>query len=138
MFTLVKNRKYLRTVFFIYLGITAFIAIFGGIYEQFSHDVMSKHMIYAYHWVFGFGALVYLFMWLMPFKKMPGVITECVYNTGVAMITMRSIYMGVVEIYGKSGNRMTLAYTVMTIIFLSIGAALLILCHLLPIKETKK
>ena len=137
MFTLVKNKKYLRNVFFIYLGIAAFIALFGGIYEQFSHGIMSKHMIYAYHWVIALGAIVYLILWLLPLKKMPGVLTECIYNTGVAMMTMRSIYMGVVEIYGKSGNRMTAAYTFVTILFLVMGATLLIVSYFLPIKETK-
>ena len=121
MFILDKNSKYLLRVFIIYIGIAAFIALFGGIYEQFIHGVMSAHMIYAYHWVIGFGVLMYLLLWLLPSKKMPGVIVECIYNTGVALLTTRSIFLGVLEIYGKTNSRMLLVYTVFFHLFLIPG-----------------
>ena len=137
MFTSVRNKKYLLRVFIIYIGIAAFIALFGGVYEQFSHGVMSKHMIYAYHMTLGFGVLGYLILLIIPFKRGPGIVGECVYNTGVALITTRSVFMGVLEIYGKTNDRMVIIYTVLSILFLVAGAILFVVALFIPEKGTE-
>ena len=106
----------------LYLGITAFIALFGCVYEQFSHNVHTFYMWFAWIWVFGFGFIPYLLLYVLPIKRVPGFLTECFYNFGVAMLTMRSIYKGVIIIYNTTGDAMILAYTIIAVVALSIGA----------------
>ena len=108
----------------LYIGITAFIALFGFVYEQFSHDVHTFYMWFAWIWPLGFGFIPYLLFYLLPIKRIPGTISECVYNFGVAMLTMRSIYKGVIIIYNTTGEAMILAYTIIAIVSLLIGAIL--------------
>ena len=121
-----------------YLGITAFIALFGCVYEQFSHNVHTFYMWFAWIWVLGFGFVPYLLLYLLPIKQMPGYLTECVYNFGVAMITFRSIYKGVIIIYNTTGDDMIMAYTVLAIIGLASGLVLYIIGLLLNKKQESK
>ena len=118
----------------LYLGITAFLALFGFVYEQFSHNVHTFYMWFAWIWVLGFGFIPYLLLYLLPVKWMPGVLTESVYNFGVAMITVRSIFKGVIIIYNTTGDTMILAYTIIAIVSLSLGV-ILYLAGLLINKE---
>lgn len=118
-----------------YLGITAFIALFGFVYEQFSHNVHTFYMWFAWLWVFGFGFIPYLLLYLLPIKRAPGFLTECVYNFGVAMITFRSIYKGVIIIYNTTGDSMIMAYTILSIIGLALGLVLYIIGLLLNKKQ---
>lgn len=67
---------------------------------------------------------------------MPGTLTESIYNLGVAMLTVRSIYMGVIIIYNTTGDNMVLVYTVISIVCLSVGALLYIIGLLLN-RKTK-
>ena len=121
-----------------YLSITAFIALFGCVYEQFSHNVHTFYMWFAWIWVLGFGFVPYLLLYLLPIKQMPGYLTECVYNFGVAMITFRSIYKGVIIIYNTTGDDMIMAYTVLAIIGLASGLVLYIIGLLLNKKQESK
>ena len=118
-----------------YLGITAFIALFGFVYEQFSHNVHTFYMWFAWLWVFVFGFIPYLLLYLLPIKRVPGFLSECVYNFGVAMITFRSIYMGVIIIYNTTGEAMIMTYTIISIISLVVGTVLYITGLLLNKKE---
>ena len=136
MFTLESNKNSLRIRVLIYTGITLFIALFGAVYEQFSHNVHTAYMWFAWAWVLGFGLIPYLLLYLLPIKKMPGQITECVYNLGVAMITVRSIYIGVILIYNTTGDNMVLAYTIVAIVCL-VGGLLLYTIGLLLNRKAK-
>ena len=119
----------------IYLGITAFIALFGFVYEQFSHNVHTFYMWFAWIWVLGFGFVPYLLFYLLPIKRVPGLISESIYNFGVAMITFRSIYKGVIIIYNTTGDDMIMAYTIISIVSLVGGALLYAIGLLLNKKE---
>ena len=119
----------------IYLGITAFIALFGFVYEQFSHNVHTFYMWFAWIWVLGFGFIPYLLFYLLPIKRVPGLVSESVYNFGVAMITFRSIYKGVIIIYNTTGDDMIMAYTIISIVSLVSGALLYAIGLLLNKKE---
>ena len=138
MFTLADNKKVLLRRMLMYLGITAFIALFGCVYEQFSHNVHTFYMWFAWIWVLGFGFVPYLLLYLLPIKQMPGYLTECVYNFGVAMITFRSIYKGVIIIYNTTGDDMIMAYRVLAIIGLASGLVLYIIGLLLNKKQESK
>ena len=121
----------------LYAGIMAFIALFGFVYEQFSHGVNSLNMWFAWAWVV-FGLIPYLLFLIAPIKWAPGTLTECVYNLGVALLTVRSIFLGVLEIYGKTGLKMELAYTILSIAFLVGGVVLYLIGLLLMKKRTNE
>ena len=122
MFTLASNKRILFYRAALYLGITLFIALFGIVYEQFSHNVHTFYMWFAWIWPLIFGFIPYLLFYLLPIQRVPGVITESVYNFGVAMLTMRSIFKGVIIIYNTTSDGMVTAYTVLAIVSLSLGA----------------
>ena len=104
---------------YIYIGITIFIGVFGGVYEIFSHNVFSPAMYLAWLIPCGFGVGVYLALAFAPIDKVPGTLLECIYNFGVAMFTVRSIFIGVIEIYGTTNKMMLNTYTALSWIFLA-------------------
>lgn len=112
----------LRTVY-IYIGVTIFIGIFGAVYEVFSHNVFSPAMYLAWIIPCTLGVFVYLLLAFIPMEKVPGLVTACVYNFGVGMLTIRSIFIGVIEIYGTTNTAMLTAYTVLSIVFLAVGGS---------------
>ena len=83
-------------------------------------------MWFAWAWVLGFGVVPYLLLYLLPIKYVPGTITENIYNFGVAMITTRSIFIGVIYIYGTTHEKMILVYSILSIIFLVTGVIMYI------------
>lgn len=119
-----NNKKSSLKRLIAYCGITAFIALFGFVYEQFSHGVNSLAMWLAWIWPLIFGVGVYAIFFFIPIKLMPGVLAESCYNLGVALLTTRSIMIGVLEIYGKTNDKMVLAYLILFLIFMIIGAFL--------------
>ena len=121
-----SNKKTLFKKLIAYLGITAFIALFGFVYEQFSHNVHTFYMWFAWIWPLGFGVIPYLLLYLLPIKKVPGFISESVYNLGVALLTARSIYIGVIVIYNTTNDSMVLIYTIISIVCLCSGAGMYI------------
>ena len=124
LFTSENNKKTLFKKLIAYLGITAFIALFGFVYEQFSHNVHTFYMWFAWIWPLGFGVVPYLLLYLLPIKKVPGLISESVYNLGVALLTARSIYIGVIVIYNTTNDSMVLVYTIVSIVCLCLGASM--------------
>ena len=138
MFTSEKNPKTVLKELILYIGITAFIALFGFIYGQFSHGVNSLYMWLAWLWVLGFGVIPHLLIYLLPIKRVPGTLAECVYNLGVAILTTRSIFLGVLQIYGKTNSKMVVVYTILAILFLVAGVALYIYGLFSKKEETKE
>lgn len=80
-------------------------------------------MWFAWLWVLGFGLVPHLLLFFLPIKYIPGLISGCLYNFGVAMITCRSLYIGVVTISNTPDNRWMLAYLIVAIVFLTAGVA---------------
>ena len=78
---------------------TAFIALFGGIYEIFSHGVFSYFMIYAFAIPLALGVIPYLFLALFG-KILPSAFSNCFWNYGIVTLTLGSVMKGVLEIYG--------------------------------------
>ena len=131
------KRNTLKTAF-IYIGITIFVGLFGGIYEMFSNNVFSPAMYLAWIIPCALGVFVYLALAFLPLEKVPGMLTACVYNFGVAMLTIRSIFIGVIEIYGTTNRVMLIIYTVLSIVFLSIGGAAYIAIFIYSLIQTRK
>lgn len=91
---------------FIYLLTAGFCALFGGVYEQFSHGVYSTDMIYAFAYPLAGGAIPFLALALL--HRSPGGY-QVLYHCGIATLTLSSILRGVLEIYGTA-NRLTSLY----------------------------
>ena len=84
-------------------------AIFGEVYELFSHEVWSCFMIGAFALPLLLGAVPFFLMQKRG-KPFPGRAAELV-HAGVAALTVGSILQGALEIYGTS-NPLTAAYWV--------------------------
>ena len=87
-----------------YIKISLFIALFGAIYELFSHEVYSYHMIYAFVIPLAGGALPFLAIAMGRAKRYPGKISRSLYHAGIATLTVGSIMSGVLAIYGTTNN----------------------------------
>ena len=84
------------------------------------------------------GVGVYLALAFAPIDKVPGTLIECIYNFGVAMLTVRSIFIGVVDIYGTTNRMMLATYTVLSIVFLAIGGSAFIAIILYSLFSSKR
>ena len=138
LFTLEKNKKKLRHVVILYFVITAFIAFFGAVYEQYSHNVHTPYMWFAWVWVLGFGLLPHLVLYFAPIKKVPVILSGSIYNFGVAMITSRSIFIGVVTIANTPNPKWNVAYLVIAIIALASGFLLYVIGLFMDKKNSKQ
>lgn len=92
-----------------YMLIGLFFAIFGAVYEVFSHGVYSYHMIYAFAFPLFGGALPALIFSLSQSPKKPGPAVRGIYHCGIATFTVGSVIRGVLDIYGTT-NSMTQWY----------------------------
>ncbi len=81
---------------------TVFLALFGAIYEVFSHEVYSYFMIYAFAVPLTFGVLLYTL--LLIFKKYPGRVALNLWNSGIAALSVGCVFRGVLEIYGTTNS----------------------------------
>ncbi len=109
---------------FAYLAVTALTALFGGVYEIFSHGVWSGWMVYAFAFPLALGALP--FSWLaLGRRPLPRRWVCRLHHSGVATLTIGSIMEGVFAIYGTT-SRLTIVYWI-------VGIALLILAQALRI-----
>ena len=125
MFISEKNKKTSLKEFILYIGITAFIILFSFVYESCSHGVMSNAMIFAFLYPLLMGVSVYAALYFIPFKYVPSYLTSSIYNLGVALFTSRSIFIGVLEIYGKTNSKMLLTYTILAIVVYTAGVILM-------------
>lgn len=111
--------KIYRDNIFGHMIFAIFIAIFGAIYEKFSHEVYSYYMIYAFMIPLCLGSFAYLLASKRA-KKEPRNITVSAWNAVVVTLTIGSIFQGILEIYGTT-NRLVWFYPVAAIIFLLIA-----------------
>ena len=90
-----------------YLLATLGCALFGAVYEMFSHEVYSFFMIFAFAVPLLLGAIPF-FLLRKRGKSFPGRAADLI-HAGVAALTVGSILQGALEIYGTS-NPLTLAH----------------------------
>ncbi|MCR5546005.1 MAG: hypothetical protein K6F30_05945 [Lachnospiraceae bacterium] len=95
-----------------------FLALFGAIYEVFSHQVYSYFMIYAFAipMVFGTGGLYLVNRFA---KKIPTGISLSAWNMAIATLSIGFVFKGVIDIYGST-NKLLIGYpiaTVMLVVF---------------------
>ncbi len=87
-----------------------FCALFGAIYEIFSHEVYSYFMIYAFAIPLVMGTAFYILI-LRFAKRKPERISVSFWNMAIATLTFGSIFKGVIDIYGTT-NRLIIVYPV--------------------------
>lgn len=114
----IKKNLFYNTVW------AAFLALFGAIYELFSHGVTSYYMTYAFALPLIMGVLPYEVMLIK--NKFPGKAFADIWNTAIATLSIGCVFKGVLEIYGTT-NRLIIVYP--------IAGAVLVLISLLSIKK---
>ncbi|MBQ8208430.1 MAG: hypothetical protein IJZ89_06845 [Clostridia bacterium] len=107
----------------IYLIISIFTALFGAVYEHFSHSVYSYSMIYAFAFPLICGALPFLILSMRNGKKYPSALSRELYHCGTATLTVGSIVSGILEIYGTT-NILISVYPIAGIVLITIGAVI--------------
>ena len=132
LYTSDENRNSLSKSALIYTGFTCFTALFGAVYEMFSHEVYSYFMIYAFVIPLLLGVLPCLILICLETRSISDYCREggislngnvhdrihipCeaafkAWNSGVATLTVGSLYKGVLDIYGTT-NRLIYVYPV--------------------------
>jgi len=101
-----SNAQKARRTSLIYLFVSLFCALFGGIYEAFGHGVWSFHMVYAFAFPLGLGLLPFMTTAQKPNFKYPSYIAISCYHTAIATATVGSIMQGVLDIYGTTNDLM--------------------------------
>ena len=136
MFTSEKISKNVMRTLFTYIGVTLFIILFSTIYELNSHNVYSPEMVFAFVYPLVLGVGMYLLIRLIPTSRVPGLLPATIYHFGVGMITVRSIFIGVLKIYGTTNVAMTTAYTIIS--FLIVPAMVIIYLVIIIMGAIKK
>lgn len=113
-----QQRAMARTGF-LYLLLSLFCALFGAVYEYFSHEVYSYFMLYAFVFPLAGGSLPFLGLALSN-RPNPNKISRNLYHSGISALTTGSLFQGVLEIYGTT-NRLVLLYWILGIAFLFLG-----------------
>ena len=122
MFTSEKISKNVMRTLYIYIGVTLFIGLFSTIYEINSHNVINASMICAFIYPLVLGVGMYLAIRFIPSNKVPGMVPATIYHFGVAMLTVRRIFIGVLEIYGTTNKLMVSIYSIIAYVSFAIGS----------------
>ncbi len=138
MFTSEKISKNVMRTLYIYVGVTLFIGLFSTIYEINSHNVINASMICAFIYPLVLGVGMYLAIRFLPSEKVPGMVPATIYHFGVAMCTVRSIFVGVLEIYGTTNRAMVAIYTVLALVFTIVGLGLYLFILIRGIIEKRR
>ena len=103
---------------------TVFLALFGAVYEIFSHEVYSYYMIYAFAIPLVLGVLPYSL--LLIFRKYPGRVALNLWNSGIAALSVGCAFRGALDIYGTT-NVLSAVYPVAGFALLTAGMFALII-----------
>ena len=88
----------------VYLILSVFCALFGAVYELFSHAVYSFYMIYAFGFPLVGGALPYGILSAFHLSKSSSALARNLYHSGIVTLTVGSIVRGVLDIYGTTNS----------------------------------
>ena len=113
----IAGKRYLA-VMEAYLLAAVCCALFGAVYELFSHEVYSFFMIYAFAFPLLLGVIPFFLMYKHE-RRFPGKAADLV-HAGVAALTVGSIMQGVLQIYGTS-SPLTAVYWAAGVVLVSVG-----------------
>ena len=120
----------IKTIF-VYLCFSVFCAVFGAVYELFSHEVYSYYMIYAFGFPLVLGSFTFALLFIAG-SRFPDRLSFNLYNSGVACLTVGSIVKGAFDIYGTENGLIR--------VYLIVGAPLWvagIVIYIINIMKTK-
>ncbi|MDO4537820.1 MAG: hypothetical protein Q4B54_06620 [Coriobacteriales bacterium] len=106
-----------------YAGATAFLGLFGAVYEVFSHGVYSNFMVYAFTIPLMAGLLPTLVCIKLGWAP-PSCSATQLYAGAVMMLAAGSVMRGVVDIYGTTNGKLVMfpiLATVMLAVALFVG-----------------
>ena len=103
--------------------IAVFFALFGGIYETFSHGVYSFFMIYAFAAPLCLCVLPYSIMRIKG--KTPDRAAAELWDAAVLTLTVGLVFRGVLEIFGTT-NRLLAVYFIAAAVLAVLAAARLL------------
>ena len=106
MYTSVKQRKKYMLWHFI---AAVFFAVFGMVYELFSHGVFSPFMAFAFTIPLVAGGILQSIL-LKTKVRIPDLALR-LWNYAIALLTVGSIWKGVLDIYGTT-NRLIVYYPI--------------------------
>ena len=106
----------------IYLGVSAFCAVFGAVYEAFSFGVWSYFMVYAFACPLLLGALPALLVGISRRAPLPRRLSRGLWHMGVTALTVGCVFRGILDIYGTS-SPLTAVYFVAAGVLLVVSAA---------------
>ena len=121
LFSLNSSRKTITRNFYIYVGVVLFCALFGFIYESFSHGIISYYTILGFLIPFVLGFVPYAILFFTKSEKGPNSITSNLYNAAVATLTVGCYFKGFLDIYGTTRDRHIIIYSVVGGILLLTG-----------------
>ena len=107
----IHRRRALKTAF-VYLLISIFCALFGGVYEFFANGVMSFRMVYAFAIPLVGGTLPFLCMGVFGMQPYPAAVLIGYHNCAVATFTLGTLLWGALDIYGTSNVLVQIYYMV--------------------------
>lgn len=125
-----KTAEETKKIVLEYLILTIFFALFGAIYEVFSHGVYSYRMIYAFGYPLMLGLVPMLIIHFSRIKKMPGTLSGQLCRCGIYALTIGSVVKGVLEIYGTT-SRLSDLYTPTGYLLILAGFLLFLIGNLL-------
>ena len=117
------KKSYMKTAC-VYSAVSVFCAVFGAVYEHFSHNVYSAYMVFAFAFPLIGGALPFLILGALRVKRIAA--PEKLYHFGIAALTVGSIINGVLEIYGTT-NALSVVYWYAGAALCFLGIALFVL-----------
>ena len=112
----------------IYLLISIFVALFGAVYEKFSHGVYSYSMLYAFAYPLIGGVLPYICIAVSKSQSFPNAVPRLICHFAVATLTVGSVVHGVIEIYGTM-NYLTYIYPAVGGVLYLVGVILYIVSN---------
>ena len=86
-----------------YLLVTIFTALFGAVYELFSHGVYAYGVLYAFAFPLLGGVLPAL-VFLKRGKRLPSDTAVQLWHFGISALTVGSLFSGALEIYGTTSH----------------------------------
>ncbi len=109
-----------------------FCALFGAVYELFSHGVYAYGMLYAFVFQLVLGVLPLLLITMLR-APYPNRFARSAYHAGIAALTVGSLVSGALAIYGTT-NPLTLVYWIAGGALSALGAA----AYLVPLTKGRR
>lgn len=129
------NTKRAAKTALVYLLVSLFCALFGAVYELYSHEVYSFYMIYAFAFPLAGGTMPFLVISLTRVRRYPNSLSRNLYHSGIAALTVGCIICGVLDIYGTT-NMIVIWYWIIGIALFFAGVIVYFLSLVLGNKKS--